>query len=360
MDQEQRPHKSGDFSVEEVTLANRNPGIALEMLARDITPDGMHYQLNHFDIPLIEGETWKLEITGLVEKPLSLNLKELKQFHRHELNVTMECAGNGRAHFPKRKQSMPWFSEAVGTAKWSGVRLKDLLTKTELKPSVSEVVFTGADRGLDHGIDHHYARSLKLEQALHPDMLLAYEMNGQPLPFQHGFPLRLIVPGWFGVASVKWLKNLELIDHAFEGYQQAVNYHYRKNPQDPGIPVDSIKIKSLMIPPGIPDWYTRNRFVPQGLIPLTGRAWSGNGKIEKVEVGIDGVWKPAQLGKDLGTYAWRQWFFDWDAVAGEHTLSCRAYDEAGNTQPEEPVWDESGFGNNKVQCTQVQVNDKFG
>jgi len=115
MDQEQRPHKSGDFSVEEVTLANRNPGIALEMLARDITPDGMHYQLNHFDIPLIEGETWKLEITGLVEKPLSLNLKELKQFHRHELNVTMECVQEMAGHtFQNESRACLGFQKPLG------------------------------------------------------------------------------------------------------------------------------------------------------------------------------------------------------------------------------------------------------
>jgi len=357
MNQNKMIHTSGDFSQEEVRLANRNPGMALELMAEDITPVGMHYQLNHFDIPLIDEKTWTLEVNGLVRNTLKLSLEALKALPKHEMIVTLECAGNGRANYEKRKQSMPWFNEAVGNARWSGVRLTEVLSESGWEDSVSEVVFTGADQGLDHGIMHYFARSLKLEKALHPDTLLAYEMNGQPLPVQHGYPLRLIVPGWYGVASVKWLKSIELMDHPFDGYQQAVNYHYRQNPDEPGKPVDEMKLKSLIIPPGIPDWYTRKRFLNQGKVQLSGRAWSGQGRLEKVEIGIDGIWKEASLGKELGRYAWRQWFFEWDAEPGEHIIQSRAFDQDGNYQPDEPEWDESGFGNNMLHSIRVHVDD---
>ena len=352
-------HKSGYFSREEVRLANRNPGIALEMLTHDITPMGMHYQLNHFDIPVIDGDSWSLPVTGLVENPLSLDLGSFKKLSKHDQTVTLECAGNGRAHFTERNQSMPWFSEAVGTAVWSGARLTDVLAQAGMKAGASEVVFIGADRGFDNGTEHHFARSLNMEQAGHPEVLLAYEMNRQPLPVQHGYPLRLIVPGWFGVASVKWLKAVEVIDHAFKGYQQAVNYHYRNHAEDPGVPITEMKVKSLLMPPGIPDWYTRQRIVQSGLVTLTGRAWSGSGAVvEKVEVGIDGAWKTARVGQNLGPYAWRQWFIDWEAEPGEHLLSCRAYDDLGNTQPDDPQWDQAGFGNNALHSLEVTVGQK--
>ena len=162
---------------------------------KDITPIGLHYQLNHFDIPQINEKNWSLEVAGQVNNVLNLSFEELKDFPKYELMVTMECAGNGRANHVKRKQSMPWFDEAVGNANWSGVRLKDILQRSGWKDSTDEVIFTGSDQGLDHGITHFFARSLKLEKALHCDTLLACEMNGESLPVQHGFPLRLIVPG---------------------------------------------------------------------------------------------------------------------------------------------------------------------
>jgi len=353
------PHRQGDYSREEVQLANRNSGIALELLTHDVTPPGMHYLLNHFDIPVLDEATWTLPITGLVNTPLSLPLHRLQQFPKFLKTVTMECAGNGRAGFEHRKPSMPWQVEAVGTAAWTGARLMDVLEEAGVQEKAVEVVFTGADRGFDAGVDHHFARSLSREQAHDQDVLLAYEMNDQPLPIQHGAPLRVIVPGWFGMGNVKWLTSIEAIDRPFEGHQQAANYHYKTTPDDPGIPVTHLRVKSLMAPPGVPDWYTRRRFVEPGQVRLTGRAWSGNGvPVEKVEVGIDGKWHPTQIRRHESRYAWSQWNFEWEAEPGEHLLSCCATDAEGNMQPDAPVWDQSGFGNNSIHTLQVTVGNR--
>jgi len=184
--------------------------------------------------------------------------------------------------------------------------------------------------------------------------LLVWAMNAQPLLPQHGFPLRLIVPGWYGMASVKWLNHIELIDHPFDGHQQVKTYIYRKDPNDPGTPVTTIKVKSLMVPPGIPEWYSDRRLVEPGPITLHGKAWSGKGTpINQVEVCDNGTWHSATLDRDTGKYAWRSWYYDWQATPGAHSLQCRATDAEGNTQPLEPVWDQGGFGNNGVQTVQV-------
>jgi len=181
-------------------------------------------------------------------------------------------------------------------------------------------------------------------------------MNGQPLLPQHGSPLRLIVPGWYGMASVKWLKRIEVIDHAYQGFQQVRTYVFKQSEADPGVPVSTLRVKSLLVPPGIPDWYTRRRLVERGTVTLTGRAWSGAGvPVSRVEVGIDGSFTDAVLDPPSGKYAWRGWRFDWQATAGEHELSCRATDAEGETQPRSPPPDRGGFGNNALHRVKVTV-----
>jgi DMSO/TMAO reductase YedYZ molybdopterin-dependent catalytic subunit len=180
-------------------------------------------------------------------------------------------------------------------------------------------------------------------------------MNGRPLEPQHGFPLRLVVPGWYGMASVKWLTSIEAVDRTFEGFQQAVAYRYQRDADDPGQPVRRIRVRALMIPPGIPDFYTRDRTVERGTVTLRGRAWSGEAPVARVEVGIDGRWAEATLDAPLGEFAWRGWSFRWDATPGDHELSCRASDDAGNVQPLTPPWNHQGMGNNLVQRVAVRV-----
>jgi DMSO/TMAO reductase YedYZ molybdopterin-dependent catalytic subunit len=219
-----------------------------------------------------------------------------------------------------------------------------------------EVVFTGLDRGLEGGEEQVYARSLPLAEARRDEVLLAYEVNGVPLPPQHGFPLRLLVPGWYGMTSVKWLARITVVDEPFAGYQQRHSYRVRAEEDEPGEPVTRIRVRALMVPPGIPDFRTRRRFVSAGPCLLEGRAWSGEAEVAGVQVSPDGgaTWAEAELGApSLGPWAWRSWSFAWDAAPGEHELCCRARDAAGNVQPLEPRWNLGGYANNAVQRVAV-------
>jgi len=350
--QSRRPPIAGRFTAEELALAARNRGMPLEALRHDVTPPGLHYLLIHFDIPDADESGWKLEIQGLVGKPAALALSELKRLPAKTLRVTMECAGNGRGQLSPRYPSVPWLEEGVSTADWTGVPLTQLL---ELQPGATEVVFHGADRGFDAGVEHHFARSLNREHALRGEALVAYAMNGAPLPPQHGAPLRLVVPRWYGMASVKWLRAIEAVDRPFDGLQQARSYHFRRVPGEKGEPCTLMRVNSLMAPPGIPDFYTRRRIVEAGPVEIIGRAWSGAAPVERVEFGVDGHWTAAAVASGRHAQCWNLWKFVWQALPGEHELSCRATDAAGNAQPLEPPWDLSGFGNNGVQRIHVTV-----
>jgi DMSO/TMAO reductase YedYZ molybdopterin-dependent catalytic subunit len=356
-DPPKRELTEGDFAREEVRLANRNPGTLLETLRHDVTPPGLHYLLIHFDLPYVPtAADWTLAIGGLVERPLKLGLDEIKRWAERTLRVTLECAGNGRAAMSPRPRGQPWHHEAVGTAEWTGTPLWPLLERAGLAGNARDVVFYGRDHGFNGGIEHDYGRSLSPGQALGEDVLLAWAMNGAPLLPQHGFPLRLIVPGWYGMASVKWLDRIEVIDRPFDGYQQVGTYVYRERADEPGVPVTTMRAKSLMVPPGVPDMYSRQRLVERGRVELFGRAWSGAGvPIAKVEVGVNGRWHEAVLDPEAGRYAWRGWRFDWQATPGEYDLICRATDGNGERQPLVPRFDRSGFGNNAFQRVQVTV-----
>jgi DMSO/TMAO reductase YedYZ molybdopterin-dependent catalytic subunit len=352
-----KSHSDGLFEDAEVGLAHRNHGFLLEGLRHDVTPAGMHYLLIHFDVPFVaQPANWTLSIGGLVERPLSFRLAEIEALPQVTQRVTLECAGNGRSLHKPRWPSQPWHHEAVGTAEWTGTPLKAVLQKAGLEAGAQDVVFYGADRGFDAGVEHDYGRSLTPQLALGDDVLLVTAMNGQPLLPQHGAPLRLIVPGWYGMASVKWLNRIEVIDHPFQGFQQVGTYIFKQKESEEGVPVTTIRVKSLMVPPGMPDWYTRRRLVERGPVTLFGRAWSGAGvPIAKVEVGVDGHYTQAKLDPPSGKYAWRGWRFTWQAAPGEYELSCRATDANGGIQPLEQRFDRAGFGNNAVHRVLVTV-----
>jgi DMSO/TMAO reductase YedYZ molybdopterin-dependent catalytic subunit len=345
----------GPLSFEELALATRNRGMPLEALSYDITPVGLHYLLIHFDIPIVEPATWRLQVGGAVGRPFSVGLEELKAMPRQTLPVTMECAGNGRARLHPRPMSQPWLYEAIGTAEWTGTPLWPLLDKAGLRDDAVELVFTGADRGIQGDIEQDYQRSLTVEEVQRPEVMLVYEMNGRPLEPQHGFPVRLIVPGWYGMTSVKWLTSIEAVTEPFTGYQQTPAYHYAIDGENLGEPVTRIRPRALMIPPGIPDFFSRHRVVTRGRLSLLGRAWSGRGSIERVEVAVDGQWGDAVLHDAGGEHAWRKWSFTWDAQPGERLLSCRATDANGDVQPSAQPWNHQGVGNNLVQTMSVTV-----
>ena len=342
------------ISLEELQLAARNHGMPLEALRYPVTPVGLHYLLIHYDVPVIEPETWRLVVRG--ERELVLGLEELRARPAAEVTVTMECAGNGRAKLDPRPVSQPWLLEAVGTARWRGTPLRPLLEEAGIGGAV-EVLCTGLDRGIEAEEEQAFQRSLPLEEALRGEVLLAYEMNGAPLPPQHGFPLRLVVPGWYGMTNVKWLERIELVDTPFAGYQNSWSYRLRQAEDEEGVPLDRMQPRSLMVPPGIPEFMTRDRTVAAGEVLLQGRAWSGHAPVEQVEVSTDGgeTWYAAELEPAGEPWAWRGWSYRWNAEPGEHVLCCRARDEAGNEQPDEPPWNLGGYANNAVQAVRVTV-----
>jgi DMSO/TMAO reductase YedYZ molybdopterin-dependent catalytic subunit len=345
----------GPLTPEELQLATRNRGMPLEGLTYDLTPTGMHYLLIHFDIPALDPPAWRLEIAGNVERPMTLSLDDIRARPARTIPVTMECAGNGRARLNPRPISNPWLVEAIGTAEWTGTPLRDVVADARVRPDSVELVFTGADHGTQGDIEQDYARSLPVDEVNRPEVLLAYEMNGRPLEPQHGAPLRLLVPGWYGMTSVKWLKRIEAVTEPFEGYQQAVSYRYKQQEDEQGRPVSRIRVRALMIPPGFPDFLTRRRFVEAGPAVLRGRAWSGSAPVIRVEVGVDDTWEEAKVEPAIGEYAWSAWSYEWNAASGDHTLSCRATDADGNTQPVDQPWNYLGMGNNLVQRLPVTV-----
>ena len=215
-------------------------------------------------------------------------------------------------------------------------------------------MFTGADVGIQGDVRQEYQRSLSIGDATREEVLLAYEMNGRPLEPQHGAPLRLLVPGWYGMTSVKWLTRIEALTHPFEGFQQKEAYRMQQG-DELGEYVTRMLPRALMIPPGITDYPFRRRYLAPGQVTVKGRAWSGKGTIVRVEVGVDGAWSEAKLDEPVGRYAWRGWSFDWNASAGSHELSCRATDDSGNSQPLDQQWNAQGLSNNLVQRVVVTV-----
>jgi DMSO/TMAO reductase YedYZ molybdopterin-dependent catalytic subunit len=345
----------GPLLTEELQLAFRNRGMPLEAMGEDLTPTGLHYLVIHWDIPFVDLSGWRLRIGGRVRRPLELSLDAVRSRPARTLPVTMECAGNGRGWLSPRPVSLPWLGEAIGTSQWTGTPLRELLEEAGAAPGAREVVFRGADRGTQDDVAQTYARSLTLADASRPEVLLAYEMNGRPLEPQHGFPLRLLVPGWYGMTSVKWLTDIELVEGPFDGFQQAVAYRYQRDADDPGEPVSRIRVRALMIPPGTPDFFSRRRSVEAGPQRLRGRAWSGRAPIARVEVAVDGAWSDATLHSPVGEFAWTEWSADWDATPGDHELACRATDAGGDTQPLDAPWNYQGMGNNVVQRMRVTV-----
>lgn len=355
-----------DFSPAEVTLAFRNHGHQAEFLRERITPLGAHYLLIHFDVPKLRAENYSVAIGGRVENPMRISLDELKSRRNVNQIVTMECAGTGRYPMRPRAVYVPWASEPIGTYRWTGTPLRPLLEQAGLLDDAVEILFTGWDTGIDLGTEHAFERSLSIEEAMRDEVMLAWEANGQPLLPQHGFPLRLIVPSFYGMASVKWLRAITVLNEPFEGVEQAQVYRYQQIKGESGEPVTRKRVNSSMFPPGIPDLVTRHRFLAPGRHVLQGKAWSGTGRITRVEVSLDdgASWRDAELIRfSRDPFAWISWRAVWrNATPGEHILVCRATDSAGNVQPLHPNdrWNRQGMGGNVVEKIPVRVQAGIG
>lgn len=344
------------IGLDELALAARNHGMPLEGMRYDVTPVGMHYLLTHYDIPVVDPSSWHLTVGGSVDRPLSLDLDDLQARPRRTTAVTLECAGNGRARLQPRPVSQPWLDDAVGTMEWTGTPLAPLLREAGVSARAVDIVFTGCDHGVERGVEQDYRRSLPVEEAMREEVLLAYRVNDGPLPPQHGYPLRLVVPGWYGMAHVKWLRSIDAVDTTYEGYQQKA-YRLRQEATEPGVPVTRIEPRALVVPPGWPDFLSRTRFVRAGEQRLEGRAWSGWGTVERVEVTTDdgASWQEAVLDPPVGRWAWRRWTTTWQARPGRYVVSARATDTTGRTQPGQQPWNRGGFANTLPQRVAVVV-----
>jgi len=318
-------------------------------------PNAHFYVRNHFQIPLLDASTWRLKVAGLVEHSLTLSLRDLEDMRSETMVVTLECAGNGRAFLIPAVEGEQWGLGAVSTAEWAGVPLVEVLDRAGVKPGAREVLFRGADQGSVQGRTENvpFERSLRVDEARDSQVLLAYAMNGEPLPIQHGFPLRVIVPGWYGVASVKWLTEIELIDRAFSGHFQGDRYVYEWE-RNGGVvrePVTLQRVRALITEPQM------GQEIGRGELTIRGVAWSGAAPIAGVEVSVgEGRWLQARL---LGgnRFGW-QW---WELITrvdqpGVTSIRARATDLAGRSQPEEPEWNRLGYGNNAIQDVLVHLN----
>ncbi len=346
------------ISAEELQLAARNHGMPLEAMRFDLTPPGLHYLLTHYDIPAIDPAGFQVRVDGLVDTPLSLDLDALRSRPRVSTVVTLECAGNGRARLRPRPVSQPWLVEAVSTSRWTGTPLAPLLREAGIHDGAVDVVFTGADHGIERGVEQDYQRSLRVEEAMGENALLAYEMNGAPLPPQHGYPLRLIVPGWYGMAHVKWLTRMSVVAEPFDGFQMRA-YRTRQHPDEPGVSLTRIEPRALLVPPGFPDFMSRTRVVRAGRATIEGRAWSGWAPVDAVEVSVDGgeTWARATLEPAPDRWGWARWTWPWEATTGSYVLSARARDRSGRSQPVDQPWNRGGFANNLIQRVHVAVSD---
>ena len=320
-----------------------------------VMPNAHFYVRNHFQIPTFDADTYRLSVSGLVDRPQQFSLADLQRMQSQTVVATLECAGNGRTLFEPAAAGERWNLGAVSTAEWTGVPLVEVLDRAGVRTSALEVVFRGADGGTTEARDSpiRFERSLDLDDARGGDVLLAYAMNGESLPVRHGHPLRVIVPGWYAVASVKWLTEIQLIDHTFDGHYQAEAYWYEweRDGRPVREPVSLQQVRALITEPA------GHSEVARGDVAIRGVAWSGAAPVSKVEVAVgDSDWQTARLVGDRNRHSW-QW---WELITsvsdpGSLTLRARATDLAGRTQPDAAEWNRRGYGNNSIQQVPVQV-----
>ena len=331
-----------------------NAETPIQALSEPITPTPLVYVRNHFNVPKIDLDAWRILVDGVVERPLRIALSDLQGLPHRQMVVTLECAGNGRTLMAPVPSGTPWRLGAVSTVRVTGTSLYHVLERARIRSDAIEVLFVGADRGLvKEGQIEPFARSLSLEVARNPDVLLVWALNDERLPLEHGFPVRLMVPNWYGVASVKWLVRISVLSRPFEGYFQKENYVYEGERDTPGSrPVTLMRTRSLI------SWPADGSEHPLGTMKLLGIGWSGHGSISHVEISTDEgrSWNAAELGKPLSSHSATPWHFEWNPSSkGSYEIMVRATDDAGNTQPLEPVWNVRGFGNNAVERIRVTL-----
>jgi DMSO/TMAO reductase YedYZ molybdopterin-dependent catalytic subunit len=324
-----------------------------------ITPVEHFYVRSHLPVPAsIDAASWTLAVSGLVSTPQSLSVADLRALPQHTVTVTLECAGNGRAFFDPPVAGLQWKKGAVGTARWTGVRLRDVLSRVGASAQASFVRMEGADRPL--GTMPAFVRQVPMAKAMHEDTLIALSMNGQPIPAVHGAPLRAIIPGWEGAYSLKWLNRLEVAEATSDSFWVATAYKYPTRRVSPGEAVDAkdmapltgLVVKSLITAP------LDGATMPSAPFTVSGFAWAGEDDIAHVDVSLDSgaTWARATLTGEQARYTWRRFEFAAPGLpVGSHLILSRATDSRGVTQPAVSHWNPSGYLWNQYDSVRVQV-----
>lgn len=318
-----------------VTAEPENSETPLESQSGWVTPNRLFFVRNHFARPTIDVDAWRLSVEGAVRRPRQWTWDELNELPQRTVFATVECAGNGRSFLQPRAAGVQWAAGAIGHAEWTGVPLRTILDEAGVQPEAVEIVFQGADTGseADHPDPMHFERALPLEKALHPDTLLATRMNGEPLEADHGFPLRLFVPGWYGVASVKWLVRIAVIDEPFAGYFQTTKYtvHRRSGAALETVVVGPMAVKSEILRP------RQGEVVGLGRNRVVGLAWAGEEAVARVEISVNAHdWAPAELIGPRAPYSWTLFEATWRVdTPGDYSLYARAISDSGQVQPAE-------------------------
>jgi DMSO/TMAO reductase YedYZ molybdopterin-dependent catalytic subunit len=339
----------------------RNLEFPFSFLREPITPNEQFFVRSHFAVPTIKRDDWTLQIEGHLNKPLKLTYNDLLKLPATTVTSTLECAGNGRVFLKPAVPGLQWGMGGISTAKWKGVSIATLLEQGQLREGALEVMFEGSDKGPINSDPKspgpiHFDRSIPMSKLLQKETILAYEMNGEPLPEAHGGPVRLIVPGWYGMASVKWVKRMVVLDQNYQGFWQTLDYSYwvRKQGAPSIVPLTEMQVKASIATPAM------NETVPAGKpFPVRGAAWTGEAKIQKVEVSTDNgqTWQPAKLKSSPEKHLWVFWEFDWQVPKekGPATLLARATDDKGNTQPLERDLDRRTYMVNHLVPVEVVV-----
>jgi DMSO/TMAO reductase YedYZ molybdopterin-dependent catalytic subunit len=328
------------------------------MLSDWIVPSDQFYVRNHFPTPELSEAAWRLRVTGAVQRPMDLTLGELRAMPPSGLTAVMECAGNGRVFYEPPREGLQWQSGAVGNAAWSGVLLRDLLANAGVKEGAVEVMLVGADRGVVDGGKKTaspgpiaFARSLPIGKAMSDGVLLAHTMNDEPLSTEHGYPLRAVVGGWFGMAWVKWITEIRVVERPFLGYWQGRDYfRWDRSLGEPMlVPLSEMEVKAQIARP------VQGATVPLGRpFRIFGAAWSGEAGVDRVEVDTGGGWMAARLIGPNTPFGWRLWELEWLPPSdGRHRIRARAVDRAGNIQPDGQQHDRESYAANWVAAVEV-------
>ncbi len=347
--------KHPDFIVRQQDPFNGGPPPE-QLAAGFVTTNALFFVRNHGGVPTVDRAAYRLTVDGLMEQPLTLSIADLRRFPRATVGATLQCAGNRRVEMMAYKpipDELPWGTEAVSHGEWSGVRLSDLLAAADIEAEPGRhVAFTGLDDTERHGHRFHFGGSIPLEKALSGEVLLADTMNGKPLPAAHGAPLRVIVPGYIGARSVKWLSRITLQDKPSDNYFQAKAYRlfpasFNKDnvDWDKGLMLGEAPVTSVILSPEDKAAVTAGK--------VTVRGWSlagGNRSVARVDVSADGgeTWTVADFVQGEGAFVWRLWEAQLDLKPGPQEIVCRAFDTAAQTQPSAAaqVWNFKGYANN--------------